>query len=210
MLIFFLSEIFLFVFGGSGCWFFEFYLWLLEYWVYLVVGVYEGDDEVDVKLNVFVERMVFLVVYCGIFNFGSLWFYWRLVGGIVKWVKGDKIDELYVVCLFYEGFVLRIVKMRIGCLYWCYVYGEDVFVVKISWEFVMVMCWVLKGVKGIIVNFSYMFEMLKIDWGLLVVKVELLNFGVDVDYFVLGEDEWVIKLVFGWEGWMVLLMVGCF
>ncbi len=139
-----LSEIFPPAKGGSGRWFAELYPRLKRHRVQMMVGQHPRQDDVDALLPVEVNRVNLSMEFRGVSRLSSLRRYRELSRHVGKYVWDHRIDEIHAARPLSEGLVARLVKLRRGTPYTCFVHGEDVSVAKTSRELSLVTRWVLR------------------------------------------------------------------
>jgi phosphatidylinositol alpha-1,6-mannosyltransferase len=181
-----LSEIFPPTKGGSGKWLAEIYARLRGSSNLMVVGGgnrQRPEFEADIHYPHPIIREDLEMPFRGIAQLSSLLDYYRIASRVYRLAKAHRVTALHAARPLFEGLVARLIKLRTGLPYLCFVHGEDINIAMTSRELRFLTAAVLSGATKVIANSSFTKELLLSDWKMKARQVELMHPGVDCRYF---------------------------
>jgi phosphatidylinositol alpha-1,6-mannosyltransferase len=204
-----LSEIFPPTKGGSGKWLSEIYARMPERSCVMVVGNAHCGAEsgsCDEEYFQLVSRENLAMDFRGISTLPSLRNYHRIFRRVCQIAKLHQIQSIHAARPLFEGLVARLVKMRLGLSYVCFVHGEDINIAKTSRELTLLTRSVLGHAEKLIANSTFTKDLLLNDWNVPSNRIELMHPGVDCEFFTPLENPQPRQLFR--EKQKVLLTVG--
>jgi phosphatidylinositol alpha-1,6-mannosyltransferase len=204
-----LSEIFPPTKGGSGKWLSEIYSRMPGRSCVMVVGdAHCGADSYfcDEEYPQLVFRENLAMAFRGVSKFASLRDYHRIFRTVCQLAKSHQIQSIHASRPLFEGLVARLVKIRLGLSYVCFVHGEDINIAKTSRELTLLTQSVLRHAEKLIANSSFTRDLLLNDWNVPSDRIEMMHPGVDCEFFTPPETPHLRQLFR--EDQKVLLTVG--
>jgi phosphatidylinositol alpha-1,6-mannosyltransferase len=203
-----LSDIFPPKTGGTGRLFWQIYHRLPPADFRFAVGEHPGAAAFDAAHNLRVFRLPLEMRNRSITSWNSVKHYLRTARSIRKLARQEGVRMIHAARPLSEGLVARMVRLRTGIPYCCYVHGEDISVAMTSRELRWLTTRVLRGATAVIASSSFARELLLRDWPVPPEKTRLLHPGVDCDYFQPAPLDAEGRKRLGWEGKQVILTAG--
>jgi len=119
----------------------------------------------------------------GVSNLTSLLAYYRITKTVHKLTITHAPSALHAARPLFEGLVARLIKIRTGIPYLCFVHGEDINVAMTSRELKYLTASVLNNATKVIANSDFTKNLLLSDWNVASDRIEMMHPGVDCEYF---------------------------
>ena len=203
-----LSDIFPPKHGGTGRLFWEIYRRLPRTDYLIAVGEHPEAAAFDATHDLRIFRLPLEMRNRAISSWGSVKHYLRTARSVRRLARQQGVRMIHAARPLSEGLVARMVRLRTGIPYCCYVHGEDINVASGSRELAWLTRRVLRGATAIIASSSFARELVVKEWAMPPEKVRLVHPGVDCEYFRPAAPDAEVRRRLGWEGRKVILTAG--
>jgi phosphatidylinositol alpha-1,6-mannosyltransferase len=199
-----LSDIFPPKTGGTGRLFWEVYRRLPRAEYLFAAGEHPEAAAFDSTHDLRVFRLPLEMRNRAVSNWSSLRHYLRTARAVRRLAKEQGVRMIHAARPLSEGLVARLVKLRSGIPYCCWVHGEDINVALTSRELTWLTRRVLNGAAAVIASSRFARGLLLKDWGIPEGRTRLVHPGVDCDYFRPAPPDAEVHRRVGWEGRRVI------
>jgi phosphatidylinositol alpha-1,6-mannosyltransferase len=202
--------------GGSSRWFWEIYRRLPRAEIVIAAGEDRQQDEFDRTHGLRVMRLPLTSSDWGVFNLGTLRWYWSVFQSLAPIVRTQGVDQIHCGRTLPEGWIGWMLKQRYRIPYICYAHGEEINTryvgqpsgILTSRQLRWMIRKVLRGANFVVANSQSTRQILMNGWGLPASAVRLMHPGVDTQRFVPAARNEAERARLGWNDRPVLLTVG--